>query len=380
MAKKKKKGSARKSMAAITKETVDSHVSGGGGGTKFNFPEGADIKFFKPKAGTKGKTNTMFLDIIPYEVSEGSHKGDLWWMRDYYVHSNIGAEDNAYICPLKTVGSKCPICEARAEIIRENGKDDDLAKDLRPRHRQIFNVIDNGDEDNGVQLWDMSHYLFGDLLDTELREDDDLLDFAALEGGMTLKVRFKSETFGGNTFPATSKIDFEERDDIDDDILDEVLDLDSILSILTYKQLEAIFLENDEEEEEDEEEEPPKRKRKSSKKVKEEEPEEEEEEKPKSKRRRKSKKVKEEEPEEDEEEEPEEKPKKNKRRSKKVKEEEPEEEDNDSDEENECPEGGVFGVDCDELSECYDCDSWAECDAARTELAKAKKNKKNRKK
>lgn len=400
----KKAAAKRSSMRDAAKKRAEERQSTGGGGTKFIFPEGQAVQFFKPE---KGK---MKLDILPYEVTVDNHpvvaKGDFWYQRTIFVHHNIGAEEKAYLC-LKTIGKKCPICEYRAKLVKSPDSDEDIIKALTPKEREVFNVMDLNDEKAGIQLWEFSYHLFGKLLETEIREgDDDLAGFADLEGGKTLEVRFKEKKMGKNTFLEADRIDFKDRDDYDEDILEDVLDLDAILNVLSYDKLDAIFtdLEDEDEkpakgkgkkakdeEEEDEEDEKPSRSSKKSKgksKPDPEDDEDDEEEKPK--RGKKASKKPDPEDEEDDEEEEQKKPSRSSKGKSKAKPEPEDEEDEEEEEkpsksskkskkssdDEECPHDGTFGEDCDELDECFECELFEACQAKHDELAAAKKKKK----
>lgn len=261
---KKKSASKRGSMRDAARQRANERQSTGGGGTKFIFPDGHEVKFFKPE---KGK---MSLDFIPYEVTADNHpivkKGELWYERTMWVHNGIGPEEKSYLC-LKTIGKRCPICEAKAAMMKSADADEDIIKALTSKERQVFNVIDLADKKAGVQLWDVSYHLFGKLLETEIREsdpDDGYDGFADLEGGKTLVVRFKEKTFNRNTFLETDRIDFKDRDDYDEEILEDALDLDAILNVLPYEKLDAIYTEVEDDE--------PAKPVKSEKKEKEEKP------------------------------------------------------------------------------------------------------------
>lgn len=390
MPKKKKRSSMRDKarQKATTRNT---------GGSGFKLSLESEVEFFIPKKGT------FDLDIIPYEVTVDNHPqgieaGDLWYERTIFVHYGIGAEEKAVLCR-KTIGERCPICEHRAELLKDADVDENITNALKPKERQLFNVIDLNDEDKGVQLWEMSYFLFGATLEEELREgDEDWGGFADLEGGYTLKTRFSKKKLGRNEFLEVSRIDFDERDDYEEDILDDVQDLDSILNVLSYKELQALYLELDGSEEDDEEERPkkPSRKKKKKKEVEEEpeeddvveedEDDEEEEKKPKKRRSRKKKKADpepEEEENEDQDDEDEEEPAPKKRRGRKKKkadpEPEPEEDDEDNDEDGTCEYGATFGKDCETLDECEECEDWEACRDLKDSLD-SKKRKKKRKK
>ena len=376
-----------------------------GGGTTLRLPDGyGDVKFFKVN-----KPKVM-LDIIPYVVSDkrhpdadaGAEVGTLWPSRRYYVHRGVGAEENSYICPLKTFGKPCPICEYASARARQGGDREEL-KALRPKARDLYNVIDLDDPDKKIQLFDMSGFLFGDTLTKELIDaSDDEQCFAELKGGYSLKLRFEKKSFNRNEFWAVDRIDFVERKkDYKESIIEETVPLDDILVEPDYKTLEKIFLmteggadEDDEEEErpakrrardEEEEEEQPKRKRPSRDEEEEdeedskepEEDEDEEEEAPKKPSKKRPAKDEDEDEEEDEEdsdeEEEEEQPKKRGRRKKAEpeEEEEPDEEDEEEEEapkskKGSCPYKHKFGTDCDKYEDCDECKKWGACNSAKS--------------
>ena len=367
-----KKTSSRASMRDRMRERSTTREQAGRGGVKFKFPEGAEIKFFKiDKACTKK------LDFIPYEVTAKNHPagvevGDLWYQRTIWTHNGIGPEEKAYLC-LKTVGKKCPICDYAAQLQKDPKSDDELIKSLKAKERELFQVIDHDDKDEAIQLWEYSYHLFGKLLEEEIRNaepsEDYKAGFADLEGGSTLKIRFEKKTMGKNEFYEVKRIDFMERDDLPESVLDDVLDLDEILNVLPYEKLEGIFLDTEPEpeekprgrskKEEKEDDEPPargkrgaKEEEKPSRRGKKEEPEEEDE--PPARGKRGAKK------------EEEEAPARGRRGAKKEPESEPEEDE-------ECIGGGTYGEDEGGYDECMDCEVWEQCKKLSDEKKASKK-------
>jgi len=68
-----------------------------------------------------------------------------------------------------------------------------------------------------------------------------------LEEGYTLRIRFTEEQFGKNKFADTGRIDFEKREKVyDKSILDKVPNLDEVLVVLPYEQIEAKFFDSEE--------------------------------------------------------------------------------------------------------------------------------------
>jgi hypothetical protein len=318
-----------------------------------NLPKGVSVFKEEPKS-------RVDLDIIPYVVTSGTHldrddeygiavPGELWYKRPYYLHRNIGTDNNSVVCPSSNK-QKCPICEYRAQLIKDGASwDDDTVKALKPSLRNLYVVIPKGskDHDEKPHIWDISQFLFQAKLNEEIGENEEYDMFPDLEEGLTLRIRFSEESLGTNKFADTSRIDFQERKKpYSESILEKIPALDDILSIQPYKTIAAQFFGNlsedevedlPEEEEDTPKEETPRRRRRPDP-----EPEEEEEEQESD----------EEEEEEEEEEEKEEKEKPKPRRGK------PEEK---KPGKNKCPHNHVFGKDHDAFDECEDCDLWDSC-------------------
>lgn len=238
---------------AIRRRADEKEKGGGGVGQLFVFPEGTDITFFEAR-------RRMELDIIPYKVTQEGHPdtkdgipaiGDIWPHRTFGVHRNVGEEEKTFVCPKMTFGDPCPICEEVAKLSKDYNANKDTIKAIKVKERQLFNIIDLDDEDKGIQLWNCSHFLFGKLLDEEIREGPEVLaEFFELQGGSTLKVRMKEgdfKTSDGKAILQASRIDFVEREDYKEDVLDETLALDELFNVPTYEELERAFLGLDDE-------------------------------------------------------------------------------------------------------------------------------------
>ncbi len=338
------------------------------GGARFNLEGGT--KFFQ----LDPKRKIHRLDIIPYKVTVDNNpeveKGELWYQRTVFVHYSIGAEEKAYICP-KTIGKPCPICENRAVLMKNPDANDEDIEALRPRERELFNVIDLDDEEKGIQLWEISYHAFGKQLEEEIREgQEEWAGFADLTGGYTLLCRFREESIGRNKFLKVNRIDFEERKDYPESILNDAFDLDRILKVLPYDELERVFLgleeesikkpqrdddeENDSEEDEEDSEEPEEDDESEQNQEDEEDSEEEE-------------------VDEDEDEEDDSSSSRPKRPT--VPTIKPSPKSSKGDKEHKCPAGGKFGKDCDRLEECDDCDFWNDCRETKDNMIRAAKKK-----
>lgn len=211
-------------------------------GQYLKVPEG--VEFWKPE-----KEATHDLDFLLYKVSvdnhpEGIAAGDLWHRRLILVHYEVGPELKAFLCP-KTMGEnhRCPICEEQARMYRDPDADREVTKKLNAKERELFNVVCLQDKEPTVKLFEISTYLFGEALEKEIREgDESFADFAELSGGSTLKTRWEKASAGKQSWFNCDRIDFKPREDYPETVLDEVIDLDSILVVPTYEELEAAFL------------------------------------------------------------------------------------------------------------------------------------------
>jgi hypothetical protein len=252
------------------KERAEKHESGGEW-TSLKMPK--EIPFFQVK-----KAGIYKFDILAYVAGKGNpyaDEGELHYERTFWTHRIQTIEGNKpYVCLAKTFKKKCPVCKWRDGAAKDSSADPKEVKDLAPKERQLFLVIDRTSEAEtakGPQLWEYSHFLFGKPLDDKIKssdEEDNYEKFFHLDGGMTLKVTFAEESMGGGTnFYKAVSIDMKPRKvAYDDDLLDTLPCLDDLPRELPYKDLENIFLQVDSEEEEEKKATPPSRNGKASSK------------------------------------------------------------------------------------------------------------------
>lgn len=342
----------RRSLSSKVAERVANRQNGSKGFSYLMLPDNVEV--FKPK-----KEGNVRFNIIPYVAGKNNRDadpGELDFEFTFWTHT-IGEGDDrrTIVCPKKTYGKPCPICEEVERLSKNYVENQEEIKAIKAKQRQLFNIVDARDEENKIQIYDTSYFKgFGELLDKRLRnfddeDDEDFRDFADIPGGRTLKVMFAEDTFGGRKFFAPSSIDFVARkEELDESIIDKAVCLDSCLKVLDYDQiLKLIAGTQDEPEDEEEEKEDRKRKpvakretvRKPSKPVRDEEEDEEEEEEPEEDQPKKSSKKpskpapRDDEDEDDgDEDEEEEKPAKSKKPARKP---EPEDEEDEEDEEEE---------------------------------------------
>lgn len=329
-----KKKKASSSLKDRVKERYEERDSYGTSGSKVISTDGyEDVKFYKPEEGK----NT--IDIIPYKVTTKNHPkgleiGEEDYVLDIWVHRGIGAAEGDVLCLKSTYGKPCPICENIKELKHAGDVDDEVIKNLYPKHRSVYNVIDADDPDSGIQLFNVSQRLFEkELLEEAFVGDDEFVDFVSLEEGKSIKFRASEEKFGKATYMKFKSFSFVDREEaFDEDIMDDVYPLDAMLIVPTYEEVEKMYLgtedseadDNDEEDEDDDA---------SDAAV--------------SRRVRRAVEKDDEDDEEKEEESPKKKKKKAGKESPSGK--------------TKCPAGGKFGKDADKYDECEDCDYLEAC-------------------
>ena len=142
---KRKKKKERRSVAGATqkrRERAEKDYS-----DMFNLPEG--MKMFN----IDGK-GIVDIDVIPYTVGEGNpaaDEGDFYWERTFYIHRNIGVNEDWVICPARTSKKKCPICEYISTLQNDPDADEDTIKALQPSKRMLLNVLHKKRKDKSMR-------------------------------------------------------------------------------------------------------------------------------------------------------------------------------------------------------------------------------------
>ena len=306
----------------------------GGFNVCFNFGS-EKVKYYQIK-----KAGEHALDIIPYTIRSKNNSfvvsgdmavGEKIHLFDYYIHRNVGPLKKTIMCPLQTSGQPCPICEEYERAKKAKGWDSEEAKALKPSRRVAYNVIDADDDDETVQIFDVSWHLFTkNLIDEAKHKADkegiDDLDYAGLinpADAMTIEFRNTIEKKGGFDTPEFKSFSFVPRKNKYKGVVP--IDIDQYMVLKSYKELEGMMYGDDEAEPEPVAEEP-KESARRSRDIEEDTP-------------RRGKR--------DEEETP--------RRSRR------DEEDDDG---KACPRGMTFGKDyATDDSKCDDCEAYSECRA-----------------
>jgi hypothetical protein len=238
----------REKRVVSAKKRLSTHTSGFER-TTLRLPDG--VSFWTPK-----DPGTYRIEILPYKVTRNPYfeEGGYAFERTYWMHRNIGPENNSYVCLAKELGKKCPVCEHRSKLAQDPNGDEEVIKALAPKQRQLFNVYDHKQPDKGVQVWEVSYHLFGKYLDNKIKnadpEDQERYEqFANEEDGLTLRVTASQESTGSTNFLDFGDIEFKERKDaLDPELFDQAVCLDDCIKTLDYNELKKILLQLDDDE------------------------------------------------------------------------------------------------------------------------------------
>lgn len=204
-----------------------------------------DLKIWRA-APTKG--NPHIVDIIPFIAGDNFpqhnqiEEGNIAYCLDLWVHQNVGPSKSSVICPAKNYGEPCPICDEVEELVKEGVEWKDIP--IVPKRRVIYNVVvmdDEKTESAGVQIWDVSYKYMEDpiLALSKSARTGGVIAFAAPD-----KIEGKSIAFdvGNDTYRKITGHRFEARDyDIPKDILEQAVQLDQILIIMSEDEIKKIL-------------------------------------------------------------------------------------------------------------------------------------------
>lgn len=233
-----------------------------GARASITIPQGLSV--WKPK-----KSGTHTIEIIPYKVTDAhlrfppelqfSSPGKWYFERTFYTHAGIGVNNESFTCPARTLNRPCPVCEHRQTLKdTPKGPERDLFFALKPKDRQMFLIYDLDDTDRGVQLWEVANWNFGRHLDKHIegarkQDRDAYRRFYHPTEGYTLRLTATEVAIGTagkdtggkagggmNTEYTVHGFFLRERD-IPREILHHGYDLDSMVRVLDYDALRAVF-------------------------------------------------------------------------------------------------------------------------------------------
>jgi uncharacterized Zn finger protein (UPF0148 family) len=187
--------------------------------------------------------------IVPY-ITGKQHprlkEGKVAFTVDVFVHRGIGVNEDSFICLNRSYNKRCPICEYQAELRESDSKDADeqTIKSLNATRRSIFNIVclDSAKEKGkGVQVWDVSHWLFTIPLEelAHKKRGGGSIAYADIDEGKVISFRKK----GSKRNTEYTAFEFKDREVIPEEFLDGAHCLDDLLHIPSYEEVHQAFWE-----------------------------------------------------------------------------------------------------------------------------------------
>lgn len=217
-------------------------VNKAGGASAISVPANS-VKWRPEEAGS------FELSIVPYIITKPNHPdgsllgeeftvGDDWYRRPYGVHHNIGGK-SMIVCPKATFNLPCPICERKWELGKNYEQNKEEMKLLKVQKMTMYNVYVK----EGFKIFDWQESKFGEMLEKEVSqaEDKSIAGFSLLKGGKSIRIRVIKDSFMGKDFFKCDRIDFKDRADLDDSILEKAPRLDDCVKCMSYDELKALM-------------------------------------------------------------------------------------------------------------------------------------------
>ena len=236
-----------------TEETVaDGEEYGGGKSTVLDVTKSKrPVKWYSVKSGKENKNR---FDIIPYIVKSEwyekmkNHSNRITGVKvnklDYKLEVPIHRFPNgqSVLCLNYAFGKPCSACD-EVKVMQERGEKESKWKQLSPKWRCYYNIIDVDESEKGVQIFDSSFYLFEKYLKSEATSGKGgVIPFCALDEGSIIVAKGKKKFIGEGKkktpFVECDDIEFEEREEqYDSSVLSKVYPLDQMLTILTSEEM-----------------------------------------------------------------------------------------------------------------------------------------------
>lgn len=203
--------------------------------------------FVKSKLGNipkwKCQEGEHFINIIPFisgKQNPNVAPGSLAYMLDIWAHGKVGINEDSFVCLQRSYGRPCPICEAQAEIRKQENYDEKFVKSMNPSRRVVYNIecLDSTTEiAKKLQYWEVSHFLFEKELSEVAKKPKGggFVLFAHPDEGKQI---FFRKSGSGPTNTKYSGFQFMDRTaPISDELLDSALCLDEMIHIPTYEEV-----------------------------------------------------------------------------------------------------------------------------------------------
>ncbi len=188
-----------------------------------------DISFWKCGGGRH------VIDIIPFIAgpdvpNKNAEEGSIEYVIDLWMHRLTNSLNDVFVCPTRTWGKPCPICED----LKANDYNDDYYKETMAKRRTVYLIWVHDtpkEEAEGIKILDIAHFFLQMHLD-ELAEPPTgkkVIIFSDIDKGKNIGFTRKGTGAGNTQFLGHKFIDRDEP--IPDDICDQSFSLDACIKM-----------------------------------------------------------------------------------------------------------------------------------------------------
>lgn len=205
----------------------------------------------KPLKTWKCKEGEHIIDVIPFLAGANHHQvkeGEPTYLLDIWVHQKVGMDENDVVCLARNYNEPCSICE----YINAQRLNKDLSEEaeailgkLNPKRRCLYNIVcydSTREEDRGVQLWEVAHFLFEKKILSVARNPrgGGFVPFSSPDTGKS--IYFEREGSGITNTQYLGHKFIERQNKVSDEILAEAYILDELIIKLSYDEMKKALL------------------------------------------------------------------------------------------------------------------------------------------
>jgi hypothetical protein len=114
--------------------------------------------FWRPQEGKN------LVRLAPYAHGDGP-------FQEYYYHYNLHESGKPIVCPKRTYGRACAVCDLVSNLWKGDKDDQALAKQLSAKMRVHTPVLVRGEEDRGIRFWSFGQQVYQNVLETMVDPD-----------------------------------------------------------------------------------------------------------------------------------------------------------------------------------------------------------------
>jgi len=202
----------------------------------------------------KNNSRTIFSttgDDVFWKVTDKAHKVRLlpahpddnlnFYGLTVHIHTNVGVNNDQYLCLKRMKSSTCPICEQQAELW---DTEPEMAKDLYPQTRYLVWVVDLSlpTDKQEALIWSCPRTAMDDILGVSYKKaTDEILNLADIDDGIA--IYFDREKTQGTTFSKYKNFQLDDSStEAKDGWLEGILPFNEVIEYASYEEIKNTFL------------------------------------------------------------------------------------------------------------------------------------------